>query len=76
MNLLREAKADDLINHHSGVGDNINKSKKIESEEKLGVVMFGENHFVDSKRSEYSKEEQLYTDDGNLGVSIEANEHW
>lgn len=76
MNLLWEAKADDLINHHSGVGDNINKSKKIESEEKLGVVMLGANHFVDSKRSEYNKEEQLYTDDGNLGVSIEANEHW
>jgi hypothetical protein len=76
MNLFFECKADDLINHHSGVGDNINKSKKIECEEKLGVVMFGENHFVDSKRSKNSKEEQLYTGDGNLDVSIEANEHW
>ena len=76
MNLSLEAKADNLINHHRGVGDNINKSKKIECEEKLGVVMFGENHFVDSKRSKDSKEEQLYTGDGNLGVSIKANEHW
>lgn len=75
MNLISWHQPNNLINHHGWVDQNIEHSKKIESQEKLGIVFLWEDHFVYGQGIQYCKEKELDANDDNLGVSIEVDEH-